>query len=47
MVAGFLIDRLVEPLPEPAMADLHPETYERLCTVPAFVLLRLIPDPRG
>ena len=39
--AGFAIERLVEPLPDPAMATSHPETFEVLSTMPAFVLFRL------
>ncbi len=44
--AGFVIERLVEPRPEPGMADSHPETFERLSTEPGFVLLRLRKDDR-
>lgn len=41
--AGFLIERLVEPLPVPAMAESHPGPYEKLTRQPAFVLFRLRP----
>jgi hypothetical protein len=41
--AGFVIERLVEPLPDPAMAASHPDTYEVLSAMPAFVLFRLRP----
>ena len=40
--AGFLIDRLVEPAPQPEMAKSHPESYQRLSTEPAFILFRLV-----
>jgi SAM-dependent methyltransferase len=40
--AGFLIERLVEPLPEPAMAEEHPRDHEKLIATPAFVLFRLV-----
>ena len=44
--AGFVIERLVEPLPDPAMATSHPETFEVLSSLPAFVLFRLrLRDP--
>jgi SAM-dependent methyltransferase len=39
--AGFLIERLVEPLPVPEMARTHPAVHERLTTEPGFLLLRL------
>jgi hypothetical protein len=41
--AGFLMERLIEPQPEAAMAKSHPEAYERLRTEPAFILFRLVP----
>jgi ubiquinone/menaquinone biosynthesis C-methylase UbiE len=45
--AGFLIERLVEPRPEPAAATLDPDAYARLTTEPTgFLALRAIPDPR-
>ncbi len=43
--AGFVIERLVEPLPQPEMAARHPETYARLTTEPGFILFRLVKDP--
>jgi SAM-dependent methyltransferase len=39
--AGFVIDRLVEPTPEPEMARTHPDAFERLSTEPGFILFRL------
>jgi SAM-dependent methyltransferase len=45
--AGFLIERLIEPRPEPAAAALDPDAYARLTTEPTgFLALRAIPDPR-
>ena len=44
--AGFVIERLVEPLPDPAMATSHPDVFEVLSSMPAFVLFRLrLRDP--
>jgi SAM-dependent methyltransferase len=51
--AGFLIERLVEPLPDPEMAAQDPQAFERLSQTPAFVAFRLRPadarrgEPRG
>lgn len=39
--AGFVIERLVEPLPHSDMEASHPDVFERLTTEPAFVLFRL------
>jgi SAM-dependent methyltransferase len=43
--AGFLIERLVEPLPQAEMAHSHPGPFEKLSRQPAFVLFRLRPTP--
>jgi SAM-dependent methyltransferase len=40
--AGFVIDRLIEPLPSPEMAESHPESFEKLHSLPAFILFRLV-----
>lgn len=40
--AGFLIERLVEPAPQPQMAESHPDSYARLSTEPGFILFRLL-----
>ena len=40
--AGFLIERLVEPQPIPAMAETHPHEYEKLSNEPGFVAFRLL-----
>ncbi|MGQ0847559.1 MAG: class I SAM-dependent methyltransferase [Actinomycetota bacterium] len=39
--AGFLIDRLLEPLPAPQMADRFPEDYTKLSREPGFITFRL------
>jgi hypothetical protein len=38
VAAGFLIERLVEPTPEPEIARTHPRTFEKLSIEPGFVL---------
>ena len=40
--AGFLIDRLVEPLPAPSMRERSPEDWEKLRREPGFIVLRLV-----
>jgi 2-polyprenyl-3-methyl-5-hydroxy-6-metoxy-1,4-benzoquinol methylase len=40
--AGFLIERLVEPLPAPSMRDRWPEDWEKLQREPGFLVLRLV-----
>lgn len=45
--AGFLIERLVEPAPQPAMEISHPEQFERLSGEPGFILFRLVKAPGG
>jgi hypothetical protein len=45
--AGFLIERLVEPRPTAAAADIDPIAYERLTREPSgFLAIRAVPDPR-
>ncbi|GAB2678037.1 class I SAM-dependent methyltransferase [Thalassiella azotivora] len=39
--AGFHIERLVEPRPDPDLARTNPGVHERLSTSPGFVLFRL------
>lgn len=42
--AGFLIERLTEPRPQPDAADLEPEDYEQLSREPrGFLAFRLVP----
>ena len=45
--AGFVIERLIEPSPDPAMERSHPETFERLSREPGFILFKLRPDHRA
>jgi ubiquinone/menaquinone biosynthesis C-methylase UbiE len=48
--AGFLIERLVEPLPTPEMASVDPEVDQKLQTAPDFLFFRLRaagPGPSG
>jgi ubiquinone/menaquinone biosynthesis C-methylase UbiE len=40
--AGFLVERLVEPLPTPEMAAAHPEAFEKLSNQPQFILFKLV-----
>jgi 2-polyprenyl-3-methyl-5-hydroxy-6-metoxy-1,4-benzoquinol methylase len=40
--AGFLIERLVEPLPAPTMRERSPEDWEKLQREPGFLVLRLV-----
>lgn len=48
--AGFLIEKVIEPLPADTMRQRHPRDYEKLTTEPGFLLLRLLkpakPGPR-
>jgi SAM-dependent methyltransferase len=39
--AGFVIERLVEPQPDPAMEAPHPDTFEKLSREPGFIIFRL------
>lgn len=41
--AGFVIERLVEPRPDPRMATSHPDAWEKLSNAPAFIIFRLRP----
>ena len=40
--AGFLIERVVEPLPAESMRERWPEHYEKLSQEPGFLVLRLL-----
>jgi SAM-dependent methyltransferase len=40
--AGFLIERLVEPLPSESMKDPFPDTYEKLTAEPFFIVFVLV-----
>ncbi|HEX5438453.1 MAG TPA: class I SAM-dependent methyltransferase [Gemmatimonadaceae bacterium] len=41
--AGFLVERLEEPLPTPAFRDAKPEAYARILRRPEFLLIRARP----
>jgi SAM-dependent methyltransferase len=43
--AGFLIERLVEPLPAPDMAERFPEDHDKLLREPGFLDFRLRKPP--
>jgi len=46
--AGFLIERLLEPRPQPEAAAVDREDYELLAREPrGFIAIRAIPDPRS
>jgi hypothetical protein len=49
--AGFLIEKVIEPLPADTMRERYPKDYERLATEPGFLILRLVrphhPVPAG
>ncbi len=38
--AGFVVERLLEPRPTAGFRDADPQTYEKLMTRPAFVVIR-------
>ena len=40
--AGFLIEKLIEPVPAETMRDRYPEDYDQLSTEPGFLILRLL-----
>jgi SAM-dependent methyltransferase len=39
--AGFLIEKVIEPLPAETMRELHPKDYDKLGTEPGFLILRM------
>ena len=47
--AGFLIGKVIEPVPAQTMRDRYPEDYQKLSREPGFLILRLLkpatPDP--
>jgi SAM-dependent methyltransferase len=45
--AGFLIERLVEPLPADSMRERWPEDWAKLQREPGFLLIRLLKPPGG
>lgn len=40
--AGFLIEKVIEPLPAETMRQHYPEDYQKLTTEPGFLILRLV-----
>ena len=43
--AGFLIEKLIEPVPAETMRDRYPDDYEKLSKEPGFLILRLVRRP--
>jgi hypothetical protein len=39
--AGFVIERLIEPMPDQSMEESHPSTFEKLSSEPGFIIFRL------
>lgn len=39
--AGFVVERLIEPRPAPAMANEHPKVFRKLSEEPAFIAFQL------
>jgi SAM-dependent methyltransferase len=44
--AGFLIEKLIEPVPAQTMRERYPEDYEKLSREPGFLILRLLKPAR-
>ena len=44
--AGFLIEKVIEPVPAEAMRERYPEDYEKLSREPGFLILRLLKPAR-
>ena len=44
---GFVVERLVEPVPTAAFRAVKPEAYERLLTRPEFLIVQARRDERG
>lgn len=40
--SGFLIEKLIEPVPAETMRERYPEDYEKLSKEPGFLILRLL-----
>jgi hypothetical protein len=40
--AGFLIEKVIEPVPAESMREHYPEDYEKLNREPGFLILRLV-----
>jgi SAM-dependent methyltransferase len=44
--AGFLIEKVIEPVPAETMRERYPEDYEKLSREPGFLILRLLKPAR-
>jgi SAM-dependent methyltransferase len=44
--AGFLIEKVIEPVPAETMRERYPEDYEKLSNEPGFLILRLLKPAR-
>src|SRR5215467_9563663 len=44
--AGFLIEKVIEPVPAETMRERYPEDYEKLSKEPGFLILRLLKPAR-
>jgi hypothetical protein len=42
--AGFSIDRLLEPMPDPVMQSASPDLYDRARRRPIFVIMRAVKE---
>jgi len=42
--AGFIIEKLIEPMPTEKFEELHPSMYEKLTKKPQFLFLRARKD---
>ena len=45
--AGFLIEKVIEPLPADSMRERYPEDYQKLTAEPGFLILRLVKPRRS
>jgi hypothetical protein len=45
--AGFLIEKVIEPLPADTMRERYPEDYEKLTREPGFLVLRFVKPPKA
>ena len=45
--AGFLIEKVIEPIPAETMRERYPEDYEKLGREPGFLILRLLKPARS
>lgn len=45
--AGFVIEGLIEPTPDPEMEGSHPDTFSKLSREPGFIIFQLRKAWRG